>query len=475
MDRRKIIIIISILALGAILGGAYWYFSKNGAPSLVSELFPGESDFTTKPSTGEQPPVEEAGAVSVFVPGSDTALPRLYELHKLPVAGAGFIETFAEITEIKKKKKVVVGKVVASITTRYLERGFGYIFETPLSTYAESRIVNETRPSISEALWGNNGKSVVIRFIDDKSGGIIRTHILNINTSTISLAQSTSTPSTESASSGFLTTEEVSLPYYIPFMSPSEDGADKIFYLENGVNAAEGSVSTFKGYVVSKIFNSSFTEWLPQFPNQNLVTLTTKPSAAVPGHLFFVDPKTKAATKILGEIKGLTTLTSHDMRFVLFSETKGGLPALSVYNTGTREGRPLSFKTLPEKCAWGKQNLSVVYCAVPHNLPPGDYPDQWYQGVIAFSDDLWEINALTLGTKKIMSPSDFGAPFLDITNPVLSSNDVYLLFINKLSGTPWVYRIAEESPLAPVVPPTTATTTTTAPSSVITPDMKQLK
>ena len=188
MDRRKIIIIISILALGAILGGAYWYFSKNGAPSLVSELFPGESDFTTKPSTGEQPPVEEAGAVSVFVPGSDTALPRLYELHKLPVAGAGFIETFAEITEIKKKKKVVVGKVVASITTRYLERGFGYIFETPLSTYAESRIVNETRPSISEALWGNNGKSVVIRFIDDKSGGIIRTHILNINTSTISLA-----------------------------------------------------------------------------------------------------------------------------------------------------------------------------------------------------------------------------------------------------------------------------------------------
>ncbi|MFZ2303865.1 MAG: hypothetical protein WAV98_03710 [Minisyncoccia bacterium] len=459
MKRNKIIIIISTIALGVIFGGAYWYLSMKDVLPTPAEMFPGEAG-RAPAQTGEKVPPEE----ELQAPEKSAPLTRLYELHKKPVAGAGFAEAGSGLYR--------------TVAARYIERGLGHIYETQLSTYAESRIVNETRSRIAEALWGNNGKGVVVRFTDDKTGGTIKTRILNIDTPTVSFARSTST---ESMPGAFLRTEEIFLPDYIPFMATAEDGADKLFYLENGAEASTGSVATFKDADVSAIFNSSFTEWLPQFPNQKIITLTTKPSTMVPGYLYFIDIKTKALIKILADINGLTTLTSHDSRFVLYSETKGKAPMLSIYNTDTKETRSLNLETLPEKCAWGRQNPSVVYCAVPRNLPPGDYPDQWYQGVIAFSDDLWEINALTLGTKKIMSPSDLGAPFLDIINPILSSDDAYLLFMNKLSGTPWLYRISEKEPRTPlsvpvVVSTTTATTTrSVVPASAITSDMRKLK
>jgi hypothetical protein len=460
MDRRKIIIIVSIIALGAISGVAYWYFSKMAAgPSTRAGEFPGESRAGVRVTnvTGD----EATNIEQVFTTGHEATLQRLYELHKLPVAGAGFIET-------KDKKGIIT-----SIAARFIERGLGYIFETPLSTYAESRIVNETRPRIAEALWGNNGKSVVIRFIDDKDGGMIKTQILNIGTPVVSFAQNT-----EGAQSDFLKTEVVFLPDFIPFLATSEDGADKLFYLENGADGTAGSVSTFKDSGISKIFSSSFTEWLPQFPNQKLVTLATKPSAKVPGHLFFVDTKTKSVTKILNNINGLTTLTSHDGKLVLYAETRNSRPELSVYDVAKNTPHPLSLQTLPEKCAWGNKNLSVVYCAVPQALTSAAYPDQWYQGIVSFSDEVWEINTTTLSNRKIMSPKDIGAPILDIINPTLSSDDGYLLFVNKISGTPWVYRISEALPPAPAVVSVSTTTTTTktvVPSSVITPDMKKLK
>lgn len=448
MDRKKIFVILAIIIIGAISGGAYWYFTKK-APTSPGGEFPGES--TTRPgdtTTGVITGDEEVEPV--FTPGQGGVLPRLYELHKVPVAGVGFMET-------KDKKGVVT-----AINSRYIERGLGHIFETPLATYKESRIVNETRPRISEALWGNNGGSVVIRFVNDKTGGTIETRIINIATPSISFTQGTST---ESGLGDFLKTEEVFLPYNIPFMATSEDGADQVFYLENGTNISAGSVSTFKNSSISKIFSSSFTEWLPQFPNKNLVTLTTKPSATVVGHLFFVDVKTKVLTKILGGQKGLTTLTSHDGKFVLYAETKGDRPELSIYDIAKKTSHQLYLQTLPEKCAWGIKNISIVYCAIPQGLQTAQYPDQWYQGLVSFSDIVQEIDIKTFTTRKILVPKDFNAPQFDIINPSLSSDDGYLLFMNKITGTPWVYRITEE----------VLREATTATSSATTTNMQKIK
>lgn len=412
MDRRKIIIIASVILILLLLVGAYWYFAKKGVVPSPIGTFPGESGVTTGGTTGV---TGGEGELSQFTPGKP--LPRLYELHKTPVAGAGFFEY-----------ETTAGHTVA---TRYIEKGLGYIFETPLSNYTESRIVNETRSRLSEALWGNNGKSLVVRFIDPSNDWIIKTRLVTIDSGF------------GSTQDNFSKTSEIFLPDFIPFVATSDDHTDQLFYLENGEGAARGSVSTFTGTSVSKVFNASFTEWLPQYPNQNLITLTTKPSASVLGYLYFVDLGTKVVTKILSGINGLTTLTSHDGKLILFSETIMGAPELSLYNRESGESKNLSLKTLPEKCAWGYLDPTIVYCAVPQMIPEGTYPDQWYQGLVSFSDDLWKINTSTLSTEKIMTPGNFKAPALDIINLVLSSNDAYLLFRNKATDTPWVYQISD--------------------------------
>lgn len=458
MSRKNIVIIISLLLI--LLGGVfYWYFSVKKTPSVPPVEFPVEGDLSeTRPP--EETPMEEE---SDFIPGKTAELPRLYELHKAPVAGVGFFEEGAGLYH--------------SVSARYVERGLGHIFETPLHTYKESRIVNETRPRISEALWGNGGRSVVLRYLDKDDIGAIITRVINILPPLIPPTQGTST---ESVLPEFNKTEEIFFPDYIPFMSTAGDNSDSLFYLENSQTASAGTISNYNNSDSSKIFNSSFTEWLPQFPNNGLVTLTTKPSVEVLGYMYFLDTKTKSISKVLSGIKGLTTLTSPDSRFVLYSETKGGAPQLSVYSVNSGEILPLGLKTLPEKCVGGKTNQLLAYCAVPRSLPLGEYPDQWYQGLISFSDDLWEIDINTMGKRKVMSPADFGVSSFDIINPSISSDDVYLVFINKLSGTPWVYRINEEIPPAPLPPPaisaTTATTTKTiTPSTQKAPVMKKLK
>lgn len=418
MNRKTILIVA--LAFIILLGlGAYYYFATNKAQKPA----PGIPSFglggTGTTEGGENK--KEVGVNQDFVPNvPSSALPRLYELRKTPVAGSGFVET---------------GKGASySISVRSVDRGLGHIFETPLSTYIETRIVNETRPRISEALWGNGGKSVVMRYLENTEENSIKTHIINLKGTP---------PLSPGSSDDFLKVEDVVLPDFIPFVAVSEDKTDKLFYLEDNGASSVGYVTNSKG-VFSKVFESTVTEWLPQFPNQKLVTLTTKPSANVLGYSFFLNTDNKSVTKVLSGINGLTTLTSRDGKLILFSESRGGFPELSLYDVAKKISYPLSVQTLPEKCAWSAKDLLVAYCAVPQNLLRANYPDQWYQGLVSFSDVIMKIDTKTKTSELVLNPGSLGASSLDIINPVLSSDDSYLLFMNKGSGTPWVYRLKED-------------------------------
>lgn len=451
MDRKKITIVISLIILILVGVALYLALSKKPTTPTNNGTFPGSGNpVASNAQIGNN---DNNGFINIpFTPGSTTEVPRLYELHKVPVGGVSFAESIA------------VGNI-GTPSVRYIERGLGHIYETLLSSLVETPISSETHSRISEALWGNNGKSVVIRYIDDKQIDMIQTLIINLGASANS-PQSTSTPQ-----NNFLKTTEISLPNYIPFMATSEDGVDKFFYLEDGPTVSAGTITSSKK-VTSRIFTSDFTEWLPQFPNQNLVTLTTKPSSSVPGYLFFLNTKTKAVTEVLGAINGLTTKTSYNGKLVLFSEIINNVPQLSVYDIAKKEIRTLSMQTFPEKCAWSKKDLAVAYCAIPQSIPTAIYPDQWYQGLLSFSDDLWKINTNTGSIEKITS-----LPNLDIINPILSPSDNYFVFINKTTGTPWVYRITDVvlPPTAPVKNVSAAPTITTSSSASATDGMVKIK
>lgn len=444
--NRKQIIILTIAGIILTIGIIGLVLYRTGAPILEKiGLFPGEGQFVPPGENGEG---EEETNIPIFVPGegAEGDATRLYELHKAPVAGVGFFE-------VKSSAKTSTSKTAPlaprALSARYIERGLGHMYETSLATFAESRIMNETRPRIAEALFGNNSKSIAVRYLEEEYGNeMIVSRILALGTAT--------------SSSGFYKTEETVLPKSIPFMAVAEDGADKFFYLSSGSDTTSGTLITSKG-ATTGIFSSAFTEWIPQFPHQNLVTLTTRPSGNVPGYLFFLDTTTRSLTRILDGVNGLTTNTNRNGKLVAYAEVKERVPELFVYDVAKKESRGLFKQTLPEKCAWSAKELNIIYCAVPEKITPSLYPDQWYRGTVSFSDNLWKIDTTTSFAEKILVPAEYRVADMDIINPVLSSNDTYILFMNKKTGTPWVYRIAEKSPF---IVSTTATTTSTSKTSI---------
>ena len=435
-NKKLIIALGGIVALLLVGFGLYFYFKKGSLDQ--TGVFPG-------PATGlEQTPGEGEGETNVpFTPGSNKPLPRLYQLHKIPVSGVAFFEAGKDSTLTQ--------------TARYIERSVGHIYETSVSTYTEQRILNQTRSKNTEALWGNNGRTIALRSLGDGTEESILTTLIDIT----DLSKPT----------------ESRLPDSIPFMAMAEDGIGGLFYLENGYNLAVGSIATIQGKNATKVFRSSFTEWLPQFPNKNLVTLTTRPSAEVPGYLFFLNPTTKSLDKILSGIQGLTTLTNREGKIVVYSETVDKTPELSLYDPTKKSSKSLPFWTLPEKCTWGIKNTKVIYCAVPKNPASGTYPDSWYQGIVTFSDEIWKFDTETGLSTRLLSLEDPTTPRLDMQNLTISSDDAYILFMNKVSGAPWLFRIALEAPKPVVkqeasvvqaaIAPSIATTTPTKATSSI--------
>ena len=114
MNKKIITGIIVVIILALIGAGVYFfYFKKPSTGTPVGSAFPGEGLPVT--STVDGGGIDTGTEGETFVPGGSTPLPRLYELHKLPVAGTGF-------SEIRNKKGVVTNTVA-----RYIERGVGHI------------------------------------------------------------------------------------------------------------------------------------------------------------------------------------------------------------------------------------------------------------------------------------------------------------------------------------------------------------
>jgi hypothetical protein len=422
--KTKIIILITVtLVIVVLIGFLFFYKNQNGerGVDIVNNALPfgkGAPNAQTSTTT----PIKD-GSGGFIGGGENNNIQKLFQIHKTAVAGAG---PFVIQTEGGEEKTLI----------RYLERGVGHIFETNLSTMKESRISNTTRLKIYEAVWGENGKSVIIRYLDDKDGETIRSFLIKLgDTPTQEEIPGESAPQTQNTE-----TNGMFLPENIKNVTVSGD-SKKIFYLLNTGDVALGTIYNLETEKTAQIFRSAFTEWLPQWPNKNMITLTTKPSSEVPGIVYSLDTKTERMTKVLGGIKGLTTLTSPDGEKVLYSESVRGGITLNLYNTKNHSSQTLPFTTLPEKCVWGNVNTNIIYCAVPTVIQNGAYPDEWYQGFVSFSDDIWTIDVETLTTKLLVSPTKEAREEIDAVNLLLDPNERYLFFTNKKDLSLWGIRI----------------------------------
>lgn len=208
-----------------------------------------------------------------------------------------------------------------------------------------------------------------------------------------------------------------------------------IFNLERTNGKTIGFIQSFTDTTVTKIFDSTFNEWMPQFVNKNLITLTTYASGKIDGYMYGLNPTTKNFSKIIGPLQGLTTKTSPNGTHAIITFTMDNSMISRLINLETNIMQPLPFVTLPEKCTWYSND--IFYCGVPTSYPSGLYPDDWYKGKVIFTDTLWKYQVSTQQSTQVITPIQ---P-INIFRIESDTETEYLFFMNKNTYELWSYRI----------------------------------
>ncbi|MEW5907757.1 MAG: hypothetical protein AB1643_01050 [Patescibacteria group bacterium] len=396
MNKKIIIIAIVVTVILGLIAGGYFLFIKNkgktgGIADIISGFFPTgqEKDILQNnliPSNGENIGANLAGSGNFF------------QISHNPVSGAFATSAFV----------------------RYIEQSTGHIYEVDLQKKSSKRISNTTILGSFNSVWSFNGDKLVIGYLDESDYG------LQVKNFSLKISDETATFTGTSTAQGiFLPTDTISIA-----SSPSED---KIFYLEKSGDSTTGIIATFEDKKRAAIFSSVISEFNVSWPNKNNIALLTRPSAAITGFLYFIDIKTGALQKILGDIKGLTALVSPDGGQVFYSENRNNNIVTKIYDVKNKTADEFYLRTLPEKCVWSRKEKDIIFCAVPTNLPQVDYPDYWYQGLISFENDsIWKINFVSGETTELLKDTN-----LDIINPLFTLSEDYLIFINKKDNTLW--------------------------------------
>lgn len=437
--------IVSFILVGAILGFMYIRQGNNtpadntAGTNFIARFNPFA---TSKPTTPTTTPPTTENPNNTVTPEENISKEKLQKISSMPVAGFGIFtqERLKEIpiipptTDTANTTNPITPPVKKSVSkkptppptefmpaVRYVEKKEGIIYQTFLDKIGEKKFSATVIPKIYEAYLGNKNMSVVMRY-------------LKINEKTIETFVGTLPKEILGGDTTMVNEVKGSfLPDNITDVSLSPD-TTKMFYLFNVGDSAVGTIINLADNKKTQIFDSSFTEWLSSWPNTNLITLTTKPSWNTLGYMYILNPSTKSLTKMLGDIKGLTTLTSPDGKSILYANNT---LALNIYNSTKKSNIGLGIKTLPEKCVWNKKS-DAVYCAVPKVSERIDYPDTWYQGETSFSDQIWKINIENGNTTLLVDPIEVvGGEEIDGTKLSVDENENYLLFVNKKDSYLW--------------------------------------
>ena len=399
MSKKLFVIIISIvLTLFLIsLVGYYLILQNNtdtgsGGGSIFRNFFPFGGGATTEPPVIEEPPV-------IPPPPTQSATQKLRKISAEPVAGAGVLD------------------VKAGTLVRHIEKATGHIFETELFSSNQNRISNTTIPLVYDAVWGNKNNSLVARYLKDDNQTIDTYGLLIKEVST----------STENTVSAIKLSEN---------LSQISVFGNSVFSLEHKPDSSLGFISNFDGTKKVQIWNSPVKELLAQYVNSKTVALTTKPDQNTEGFLFFVDTGNAQTKKIIGNVFGLSTLVNDTATQLIFLDQKDAL-RMFMFDVKSKSSTNMTPPTLPEKCVWSKKDRNIIYCAVPEEFMDRDSLTLWYRGFIYFTDNIWKYDIKNNISNVMTSLFNESREQIDVTKLLLSENEQYLVFVNKIDNSLW--------------------------------------
>ncbi len=173
------------------------------------------------------------------------------------------------------------------------------------------------------------------------------------------------------------------------------------------------------------------------WPELSTVTLTTKGNSTINGYTYSINTKTAEMKKILGPVRGLSSKMSNDTKYLLYSRGANGIET-QILNISNGTSTEVIFKTLADKCVWSKLRKNEVYCAVPTEIPEASYPEDWYKGLVSFTDQIWVLNVLNGEVHLLANPINLSKSLIDITDLTLDPKENYLYFINKRDLSLWM-------------------------------------
>lgn len=412
-DRRRRLLIIGGIVFFIIITIFVIYLlffrSSKTPPETTPPTFGTESGIRENISQAREN--DRANRTGVFSP-----VARLRVLSEEPVSGAVALleETGPASTE----------------TVRYSERETTHIFDISLRDLATKRVSNTTIPRIYESLWAGDGSGLVLRYLDDDNE-TIKTYYAALVERENELREG-ETPYTLEGS--FLRDNIVQF-----VLSP---GKTRALWQTKTLQESSFVTSNLDGTGVQTVFTTPFSEWIPQWFSNSTVSLTTKASAYANGFSYTL-PASGATrpSRVVGEISGLTTLTSPSGRYILYSQGTERNLSTFMYDLETEEVTQLTVSTLPEKCAWSLEE--VAYCGVPKTHPQVAYPDTWYQGRLLFTDSIFSIDPASGRARMLYSPEERDGETIDVYRPFVSESGNYLVFNNKHDMSLWAFLISE--------------------------------
>lgn len=322
-------------------------------------------------------------------------------------------------------------------TILFFERTSGNLFQmSAVAPDSPVRITNTTLPRVVQA-WGG--------LVGSTTNFVIRTNNDRPKTELAVLARAPETAST-SASSLFLgTEEEIGSTLQSLTVTPTPTAFDfavsptgrQLAFLQLGSGGTDLVSSNWDGSKREKLSSLPLTQLNLAWPASTTIAISTRANSASDGLLYFYDTRTKKLELVMSGVKGLAAKASPNARYVLYSGSayQGAFAALYDRKTGKIDRLP--FKTLVEKCVWG-QDSDTIYCGAPPSLPPGNYPDAWYQGTVNFSDNLWQLDVASKRATLLFNPelNNLGES-IDATQLTMDETNRQLYLVNKNNFSLW--------------------------------------
>jgi hypothetical protein len=416
---KKILLIIGILVIIGV--AAFLIFSskpalKEGESRVGFSIrdflpFGNSSNSETTSSTTNNETNE--GENNLLSTPTNQPVPRLRKISSEPVAGA------------------VIFNVGSTSLVRFVEKGTGNVYEARSDSVAITRLTNTTIPKIVRAFWLPNASGFLAQTLLPDSE-MIETNFVKLSKNTASTTNESLTPF--SAIIG-------KLPTGIKEIAVKPDST-KIFYYTVSSGSSDWFISNPDGTSSNLVLSHPLTEWLPKWISANQIIMQIKGSSETVGYSYSFDAQNKTLKKIGTEAVGLSVNVNADASLSLVS-SGGGIPVLHVINNKdvSSVGKADNVSSLAEKCVWLKDKNPSVICAVPDQIPKGNYPDIWYKGLVSTEDYIEKIDINNNVFYDISYLSSESGQKIDVVDLSISPDETHLIFRNKIDGYLWMLRI----------------------------------